>query len=542
DDFMRTSEPNVYAVGECVEHDGIAYGLVAPLFEQASIVARTICGETEARFVPKPLGTTLKVTGIDLYSAGVINEDASMKTIRIENEFDGIYKKIIIKNEKVVGFVLYGDSSDATRFMRFLTKEESVAGLTSVDLLKPTEENESVVASMSDDELICGCNGITKGAIVEAIVTQGLQSVDDVKRCTSAGRSCGGCLGLVGDLLAHTLGDAYDSTAKKETVCGCTTHSHDEVVEQIRILGLQTVKEVMNVLEWGNEEGCSKCRPALNYYLGMVNATTYEDDRNSRLVNEKMHGNIQRNGTYSVVPRMHGGVTNAADLRKIADVADKYNVPLVKITGAQRIGLFGVEKENLPSVWADLGMGSGYAYGKSLRTAKTCVGAPFCRFGTQPSMEMGIMLEKKFDRLDTPHKFKIGVSACPRNCAEAEIKDLGIVGIDGGWEISVGGNGGTDLRGADLLAKVESMEQVMEWSCAFIQLYREEAHYLDRTSKWIERVGIAYVRTQLQEDDIRKALAERLDIATERYAEPWSKIIADEALQKELYDTEVIED
>jgi nitrite reductase (NADH) large subunit len=342
---------------------------------------------------------------------------------------------------------------------------------------------------------------------------------------------------MVADILSYTLGDQFDQTKQKTALCGCTSLSRDEVVEEIKTKGLQSVKEVMNVLEWKNEEGCSKCRPAVNYYLGMIHVDDYRDGRDSRLVNEKMHANIQKDGTYSVIPRMYGGVTTAEDLKKIAEVAEKYDVPLVKLTGGQRIGLFGVKKQDLPSMWEDLGMPSGYAYGKTLRTVKTCVGATFCRFGTQDSMGLGIELEKKFERLDTPHKLKMGVSACPRNCAEAGIKDLGFVGIDGGWEIYVAGNGGVDLRAADLLCTVKTKEEVMGISGAFIQYYRETANYLERTAPWIERLGLDHIKLVLEDEMKRNELNERLEKTLKRYNEPWQEAIENKEIQDKYYTT-----
>ena len=282
----------------------------------------------------------------------------------------------------------------------------------------------SGVAEMKDDAIICGCNGVTKGTICSAIKDQGLTTVDEVKNCTTASRSCGGCKPLVSDLLAFTLGASYDKNAAKETICACTDHTRDEVVTAIREKGLSHVREVMNVLDWKNEEGCSKCRPALNYYLGMISPETYKDDSTSRFVNERMHANIQKDGTYSVVPRIYGGVTNPTELKRIAEVAEQFNVPTVKFTGGQRLDLLGVKKEDLTAMWEALDMPSGYAYGKALRTVKTCVGETFCRFGTGDAMGVGIELEKRFERLNTPAKVKLAVSGCPRNCAESGIKDL----------------------------------------------------------------------------------------------------------------------
>jgi nitrite reductase (NADH) large subunit len=538
-DFMETNVPHIYAVGECAEHREIVYGLVAPLYEQGKVLANRICGKAAEPYQGSVTGTQLKVAGVDLFSAGEIFEDGSTKSIMVYNEYDGVYKKILTRNNTIVGVVLYGDTKDSTKLFRMLTKKEDISGMTSISVLQSECSGESGngdVASMPNDELVCGCNGVTKGSIVEAIQTQGLTTLDQVSHCTNAGRSCGRCKPMVSSILALALGDQFDeAAAQKTSLCGCTTLSRDEVVAEIKEKGLSSVKEVMNVLKWNNEEGCTKCRPAINYYLGMIHMDDYKDDRDSRLVNEKMHANIQKDGTYSVVPRMYGGVTTAADLKKIAEIAEKFEVPLVKLTGGQRIGLFGVKKEDLPAMWEELDMPSGYAYGKTLRTVKTCVGAQFCRYGTQDSMALGIELEKKFERIDTPHKVKMGVSACPRNCSEAGIKDIGFVGIDGGWEIYVAGNGGVDLRAGDLLCTVKTQAEVMEVTGAYLQYYRETANYLERTSKWVERVGLDHVKEVLANVETRKALNERMNKTLKKYIEPWNEAIQSEDIQDKYY-------
>lgn len=540
-DYMETSSANIYAVGECAEHKGMVYGLVAPLYEQGKVLAKTICGGDVRPYQGSVLSTQLKVSGVDVFSAGDFIEDEQKKSIKVFDEQDGIYKKIVLKGNQIVGAVLFGDSRDGNRLFSMIQKQQDVSEVEKISILQPIsgQGSGSLVASMSADDIVCGCNGVSKGTIVEAIQNQGCTSVDELKACTSASRSCGGCKPLVAELLQHTLGSEFDGVAQKEAICGCTSLSRDEVVEEIRAKGLSHTREVMNVLGWSNEEGCSKCRPALNYYLGMVNPTGYVDERESRFVNERMHANIQKDGTYSVVPRMYGGVTNADDLRRIADVVDKYNIPLVKVTGGQRLDLFGVKKEDLPLVWEELDMPSGYAYGKSLRTVKTCVGEQFCRFGTQDSMGVGIALEKKFEGLWTPHKVKMAVSACPRSCAESGFKDIGFIGIDGGWEIYVGGNGGTHLRGGDLLYKVKTDEELMEITGAYLQYYRETANYLERTSAWIERIGIKNVQAILDNVEERKKLNLRIDEALSTYRDPWKEIVENKQAKKELFETVV---
>ncbi len=542
-DYMETNIPHVYSVGECAEHRGIVYGLVAPLYEQGAVLAKRIVGVDTSPYEGSVVYTKLKVSGVDVFSAGEFVDGEGTKAIRIHDDFSGIYKKVVVKENKIIGAVLFGDTSDGTRLMKLIRDETDISEFDKTAILsEPGGANHSAgagVAQMADDEIICGCNGVSKGTICAAIKEQGLTSVEEIKNCTSASRSCGGCKPLVSELLAYTLGEEYDQAASKETICNCTDLAHEEVVEAIREKGLTHVREVMSVLNWKTEEGCSKCRPALNYYLGMVHPVQYSDDDTSRFVNERMHANIQKDGTYSVVPRIYGGVTTAEDLKKIADVAVKYNVPTVKLTGGQRIDLLGVKKEDLVPMWEDLDMPSGYAYGKALRTVKTCVGETYCRFGTADSMGMGIRLEKRFEGLNTPHKVKMAVSACPRNCAESGIKDFGVVAIDGGWELYVGGNGGIKVRVGDLLATVKTEDEVVEYAEAFLQYYRETAKYLERTSHWLERVGLPHVQKVLEDEDTRQALRARMDEALSIHQDPWKEAVENSEIRKNLY--EVIE-
>ena len=537
-DYLQTNIPHIYAVGECAEHNGIAYGLVAPLFEQAKVLANAICGLEASPYQGSVVSTQLKVSGVEVFSAGEFIEGGEKKALRIYDEQDGLYKKMVFNGKKIVGAVLFGDSREGTRLFSMIKKQADISDTVKVSLLQPVggESGESIVASMEADEIICGCNGVSKGTIVQAIHEQGCVTVDGIKACTSASRSCGGCKSLISELLEHTLGDHFDPTAQKETLCACTSLSRDEVIEAIRHKNLMHTREVMNVLEWTTADGCSKCRPALNYYLGMIHPVEYEDENESRYVNERLHANIQKDGSFGVVPRMYGGVTNSEQLRKIADVADKYNAKLLKVTGGQRIDIFGIEKEDLPMVWEELDMPSGYAYGKTLRTVKTCVGETFCRFGTQDSMSLGIALEKRLERVGSPHKFKMAVSACPRNCAESGIKDFGIVGVDGGFEMYVGGNGGTHLRAADLLGKVKTAEEVIEYASAYFQYYRETGIYLERTSKWLERMGLDNIKAVMEDSKQRKELNERLNIAVTVQEDPWKKIINSEKLKNELFE------
>jgi nitrite reductase (NADH) large subunit len=369
---------------------------------------------------------------------------------------------------------------------------------------------------------VCGCNGVCKGTIVKAIKEKGLFTLEDVRKHTKASASCGSCTGLVEQIIMFTAGGDYSSAAKAKPMCGCTDHTHQEARDTIRHNKLLTVADVMRFMDWRTPNGCASCRPALNYYLISTWPHEAVDDPQSRFINERAHANIQKDGTYSVIPRMWGGETNSADLRRIADVVDKYAIPTVKVTGGQRIDLLGVKKEDLPAVWKDLGMPSGLAYAKGLRTVKTCVGSEWCRFGTQNSTLLGQQMEKALARMYSPHKVKIAVSGCPRNCAESGIKDVGVIGVDSGWEIYVGGNGGIKTEVAHFFTKLKTHEEVLEYAGAFLQLYREEGWYLERTVHYLARVGLDHVKKVVLEDHAnRKALYERLMFSLDGLPDPW---------------------
>ena len=529
-DYMVTSDPSIYAVGECAEHNGIAYGLVAPLYEQGIALAEHITGGQGKGYQGSVLSTQLKVAGCDLFSGGKIHEDENTQAIIVHDQFSKLYKKILVTDNKIVGVVLYGDASDGNRLFNMLKKQADISEYTSSSVLSKAGQDgeEDLVASMSAEDTVCGCNGVTKGTIVHSILEQGLTTFEEVKGCTKAGGSCGKCKPMVESILAHTLGDSFDASLQKTGMCSCTSLTRDEVVAQIKEKQMRSPKEVRIVLDFASAEGCSKCRPALNYYMRMLFPEEYEDDKASRFVNEKMEGNIQNDGTFSVVPRMYGGTTTAEDLIKLGEAAKKYNVPLVKITGASRIGLYGVKKEDVPHVWEDLGMRSGYAYSKSLRNVKSCVGSAFCRFGTQDSLGLGIKLEQAIEMVDTPHKMKMGVTGCPRNCAEVLTKDFGVVCVENGYQLYFGGNGGTEVRECDSLITVTTEEEVITMAKAYVQYYRENATYGERTAPWVERTGAAVVKeTLLNEENVSKLVAS-FDKARATYEEAWSSVLSDQ--------------
>ncbi|MCO3758254.1 NAD(P)/FAD-dependent oxidoreductase [Pseudomonas aeruginosa] len=476
-DTLQTYDPRIYAVGECANHRGIAYGLVAPLFEQAKVCANHLAHLGYARYQGSVTSTKLKVTGIDLFSAGDFIGGEGSETITLSDPIGGVYKKLVIKDDVLVGACLYGDTADGGWYFRQIRENHNVAQIRDHLMFGENalgdvgHQGQNSAASMPDTAEVCGCNGVCKGTIVKAIQEHGLFSVDEVKKHTKAASSCGSCAGLVEQILISTVGGAADGAC----------------------------------------------------------------DPQSRLINERAHANIQKDGTYSVVPRMWGGVTNAAELRRIADVADKYQVPMVKVTGGQRIDLLGVKKDDLPAIWKDLDMPSGHAYGKSIRTVKTCVGSEFCRFGTQNSTQLGIDLEHDLFNMWSPHKVKLAVSGCPRNCAEAGIKDVGIIGVDSGWEMYIGGNGGIKTEVAEFFVKLKTAEEVREYNGAFLQLYREEAFYLERTVHYLQRVGMEHIRKAVVEDaENRKALNDRLQFALSFEQDPWKQRIEQPQLKKEF--------
>ena len=534
-DTLQTFDPRVYAVGECASHRGIAYGLVAPLFEQAKICANHLASYGIGIYSGSVSSTKLKVTGIDLFSAGNFMGGDGSEEIVLSDPAGGVYKKLVIKDDKLIGACLYGDTGDGGWYFKLLKDGARVDERRDQLMFGEKALGDSGTAgqdrasAMSDSDEVCGCNGVCKGTIVRAINEQGLFTIDDVKKHTKAASSCGSCTGLVEQILMNSLGSNFQETPKTKAICGCTDRTHGEVRQAIREHKLLTHQAVYSFLEWRSPNGCATCRPAINYYLISTWPREAVDDPQSRFINERAHANIQKDGTFSVIPQMKGGVTNASELRRIADVADKYAVPMVKVTGGQRIDLLGVKKEDLVDVWKDLGMKSGHAYGKSIRTVKTCVGSEFCRFGTQNSTQMGIDLETMLANMWSPHKVKLAVSGCPRNCAESGIKDVGIIAVDSGWEIHIGGNGGIKTEVAKFLVKVKTSDEVKQYTGAFLQLYREEAYYLDRTVHYIDRVGMDYIRKRVVDDaETRQALFERLLFSLEGLPDPWAARIAGE--------------
>jgi len=535
DDFLRTSDRSIYAVGECVEHRGKCYGLVAPLYEQGVSLAHALNGDESRPYQGSLVYSKLKVAGVNLLSVGRLTASAEARAseaLRVEDTGAGLYRKVLIEDGVVTGAILMGQIEDGARLVNLVAKGVPIrdeaerralllGSLAAGAATAAAEADEAAAAAaLSASDNVCGCMGVSKGTIVAAIEA-GASTLAELKRATRASTSCGSCAGACHALIRVVTGGGPDSAGPK-LVCECVPHTKEDLRRGLRNQNLRSVSDVLRV--YGNGTGCSACRPALSFLVDEVWQGRHTEERASRFVNDRVHANIQKDGTFSVVPRMRGGVTSAAELRRIADVADKYAVPMVKVTGGQRLDLLGVRKQDLPSIWRDLGMPSGHAYAKAVRTVKTCVGTEFCRFGVGDSTRLGVQLEESTERLYTPHKVKMGVTGCPRNCAEVTIKDIGVMAIQGGWEVYVGGAAGMRVRKADLLLRVEHEVGALEATHLFLQYYRENAEYLERTYDFVERLGISRIKAETVDatGEIRAGLLERFQRSREIAVEPWS--------------------
>ena len=525
DDRMRTSDASIYAVGECAQHRGVVYGLVAPLYEQARVLADLLTHTNlNAEYTGSKSATKLKVMGVELASMGVTQpRDEHDEVISFAEPKRGIYKRLIIREGVLVGGILLGDTAKAQPLMhsfdRALPLPEERASLL-FDM--GTASSQMPMLEMPDDTQICNCNGVSKETIRKC-VSSGKRNLKAVMEKTRAGTGCGSCKLLVRELVEWACEGQMDEDPSIHYYVPGVPLAKPELVEQILARGLKSVSSVFAAFAGGKDDPGSK--PGLASLLKSLWHDQYEDERDSRFINDRVHANIQKDATFSVVPRMYGGITTPAELRRIADVADKYNVPMVKVTGGQRLDLLGVKKEDLPDMWRDLGMPSGHAYAKAFRTCKTCVGTEFCRYGVGDSTTLGIRIERRFQGIEFPHKVKTAVSGCPRNCAEATVKDIGVVAVEGGWEIYVGGAAGSRVRAADLLARVGTHDEAILLVGRFMQYYREHGKYLERAAGMIERLGIDHIRNVVVDDT--QGIAARLDAAiqaaVDSYVDPWEE-------------------
>jgi nitrite reductase (NADH) large subunit len=511
DDALRTSLPDVYAVGECAEHRGTVWGLVAPILEQCRAAAAAIAGDVAAAYEGSVPATKLKVAGIDLYTVGDAEGDVQAVTADATR---GVYRKLVLRDGAAAGAILLGDLRGAEALAAMVRRAEAVPD----PLGALVASLEAGPAEMADDTQVCNCNGVCKGDLMSAVTDAGASTAREVMAMTRAGTGCGSCKPLVLDIVALAAGG--ELAEEPAYLCPCRRQTREDLAAQVREHGFESVSEVSQACGTGRD--CGACKPALAYLVSELNANRHREERGARFINDRVHGNIQKDGTFSVVPRMYGGVTTPADLRRIADVAEKYEVPTVKVTGGQRIDLLGVRKEDLPKIWEELGMPSGFAYAKAVRTVKTCVGSDFCRFGLADSMGLGVEMEQAWEGLHTPAKVKAGVSGCARNCAEATVKDVGLVAVgDDEWQVRVGGAAGGNVREADVLCTVSSRAEALRVATTFLQFYREHADFKERTYDFVPRVGLERIREAVLGEESGAALRERFRLAKAATSDPW---------------------
>ncbi|MCC7203327.1 MAG: NAD(P)/FAD-dependent oxidoreductase [Nitrospirae bacterium] len=529
DDYMQTSAPGIYAVGECVEHRGNIYGIVAPIFEQAKVAAGSIIGDRKDIYKGSVMATKLKVADIPLAAIGNIKQSAGCEEVVFSDAGASVYRKLVIQGGIVSGAILMGDMEGYDRYLKLIQDQEDISLQRRTILFDHPEKFKSV-ASMPDNTTICGCMGVSKGEIIQAIEEHGLTSIQGISEKTRACTSCKGCAPLIEQILQNVLGGEYVRNEGSKIFCDCIPLTWEDIKKKVAELNIKSVGRILQIM--GNGHGCASCRHGLHYMLTVLYLDDFEKEPDTIPLNDMVHANVQKNETFSVVPRIYGGVITTDELRLIADVADRYEVPMVKITGGQRIDLLGIKREQLQSVWSDLNMPSGHAYTKAVRTCKTCVGELFCRYGVKNSVELGIKMEKFFQGIPCPGKVKMGVSGCPRNCVEVRVKDIGVVGIQTGWEIYVGGNGGVKTRIADLLTVVGTEEEVINVSEVFMQYYRENARWTERTGDFVERVGIVHLREVLLEDKacLVDNLRSRMRQVIASYKDPWTEAREETAL------------
>jgi nitrite reductase (NADH) large subunit len=526
DELRCPGDPRVFAIGECAQHRGQLYGLVAPLWEQAKILADRLAGRIpDALYTGSRVSTKLKVMGVDLAVMG--DQDAtsaSDEVVTYSEPSRGIYKKLVVRDGRLGGAILLGDAGAAPMLLQAFDRGTPLPDNRAELLFQlAVAESATGIADLPSSAQICNCNGVSKGALVAA-VEAGASTLKSLCDATRAGLGCGACKPQVQQVLELAAGDALREDPSVHYYVPGVPLTKTELVTEVRARGLRSVSAVFAHLAGGREDPSSKA--GLASLLHTIWGKEYEDERDARFINDRVHANVQKDGSFTVVPRIFGGVTTAAELRRIADVAEKYAVPMVKITGGQRIDLVGVRKEALPAMWRELGMPSGHAYTKAFRTCKTCIGSEFCRYGVGDSTTLGVQIERRYQGLETPAKLKLATAGCPRNCSEATTKDIGAVAIEGGkWEIYVGGAAGGHVRKGDILAVVDSHDAVLLYTGRFMQYYREHAKYLERTYDFVPRVGIEKLRSLLVDDaeGICARLDEAMQAAVDAYVDPWQE-------------------
>ncbi|KHA62599.1 nitrite reductase [Vibrio variabilis] len=539
-DFCQTSDENIYAIGECASWNETFYGLVAPGYKMATVAVDHIVGN-DSKFEGADMSAKLKLLGVKVGSIGDANgRTPGCKSYVYQNEEQEVYKRLIVSedNKKLLGAVMVGDTSDYGDLLQLMLNEIDLPEHPDALILPAhagAEKPTLGADALPDSAVICSCFDVTKGKIAEA-VAQGHHTIGDIKAVTGAGTGCGGCIPLVTSVLNAELEKA--GVEVKADVCEHFAYSRQELFHLVRIGEIKSFEELLE--KHGKGYGCEVCKPL----AGSILASCWGDHiLKPSLVklhdtNDNFLGNMQKDGTYSVIPRMAGGEVTPQALAALADVAAEYNL-YTKITGAQRIGLFGAQKDDLPAIWKKLieaGYETGQAYAKALRMAKTCVGSTWCRYGVQDSVGLGVMIENRYKGIRTPHKMKFGVSGCTRECAEAQGKDLGIIATDAGWNMYVCGNGGMKPRHATLLAGDLDQDTLIKYIDRFMMFYIRTAAPLQRTSVWFENLegGIDYLREVIIEDKLGINDQLETDVAklVQEYRCEWTDTINDETQLK----------
>jgi nitrite reductase (NADH) large subunit len=540
DDYMQTSHKDIYAIGECALYNHMIYGLVAPGYEMADAAIAHICGE-EKQFKGADMSTKLKLIGVDVASFGdALGETEGSRSIVFTDQAKGIYKRVNIdkKGKKLLGGILLGDVAQYNMLLQ----------TTLLGMAIPPEPEDLILGSrkggaqegqglmdLPDAAIVCSCEGVTKGALCGAIEEHGISDLGELKKCTKAGTGCGGCLPMVKDLMTESL--KKQGKVVKKVLCEHFDYSRQELFDLIKVGGIKNFNDLLD--KHGKGDGCEICKPvAASIFASIWNEMILKDSQTIQDTNDRFLANIQRNGTYSVVPRMPGGEVTPEKLIVIGQVAKKYGL-YCKVTGGQRIDMFGAHVGDLPDIWEELieaGFESGHAYAKSLRTVKSCVGSSWCRYGVQDSVGFAIRVEERYRGLRSPHKLKSAVSGCIRECAEARSKDFGIIATEKGWNLYVCGNGGAKPTHAFLLASDIDDETCIKYIDRFLMFYIKTADPLMRTSVWLSKLdgGEDYVRDVVVNDSLGLAaqLEKEMEFMVETYACEWKEVVNNPELRR----------
>lgn len=534
---LETSDPRIFAIGECALHQGMIYGLVAPGYEMAEALAANLTGDDLA-FEGTDLSTKLKLLGVDVASFGNTEADATAATpLVFEDPFGGVYKKLLFSRDgqHLLGGILVGDASDYG-MLTALSKSPDPLPCPPHELIVGSGSTAAGAGSLPESAQVCSCNNVSKADICNAIREQDLLTIGDVKSCTRAGTGCGGCMPLVTDIFQEEMKRSGKTLVNH--LCEHFPHSRTELFAVIKTRKLKTFREVLE--NYGQGHGCETCKPAVASILASLWNEHVLEPENQTLqdTNDRFLANMQRGGSYSVVPRVPGGEITPEKLGVLADIGKRYGL-YTKITGGQRIDLFGAQVQDLPDIWEQLvkaGFESGHAYGKALRTVKSCVGTTWCRYGMRDSVGFAIEVENRYKGIRAPHKIKMAVSGCTRECAEAQSKDVGLIATENGYNLYVCGNGGTKPRHADLLAADIDEIKAIRYIDRFLMYYISTAEKLTRTAPWLEKLegGIDHLREVVVEDKlgIGEELETQMQYLVDTYQCEWTSVVNDPEKRK----------